>query len=113
MRCWTCGGDHHKRYCPQYQGVRPQIYSVHEALIIGDVGQRVPHIYAALDNKQEDHQTSIIEMNGKLCDQVISILIDPGSNYSYVSPDVVDKCGLSKEMHAESWLVQLAIGTKK
>jgi len=52
-------------------------------------------------------------MEDKLCDQFISILIDPGSNYSYVSPNSVDKCVLSKELHVESWLVQLAIGTKK
>jgi len=25
----------------------------------------------------------------------------------------VDKCGLSKELHAKSWLIQLATGTKK
>ena len=52
-------------------------------------------------------------MGGKLCDQVVSILIDLRSNYSYVSPDLVDKCGLNKEVHVEYWLVQLAIGTKK
>lgn len=52
-------------------------------------------------------------MDGKICDQVISILIEPGSNYSYVSPKLVDTCGLSKALHAESWLMQLAIGTKK
>ena len=52
-------------------------------------------------------------MDGKLCDQVVSILIEPGSNYCYINPGLVDKCGLSKEMHAESWLVQLATGMKK
>jgi len=52
-------------------------------------------------------------MDGNFCDKVISILIDPGSNYSYVSLVLVDNCGLSKELHAKSWLVQLAIGTKK
>lgn len=52
-------------------------------------------------------------MDDKLCDQVISILIDPGSNYSYVSPNLVDKCDLTKELHAKSWLVQLSTGTKK
>eukprot|EP00253_Pinus_taeda_P032681 PITA_32681 len=52
-------------------------------------------------------------MDSKLFDQVVYILIDSGSNYSYVNPDLVDKCGLNKEVHAESWLVQLAIGTKK
>ena len=52
-------------------------------------------------------------MDGKLCDQVVFVLIEPRSNYSYVSPNLVDKCGLNKEVHANSWLVQLAIGTKK
>ena len=51
-------------------------------------------------------------MDDKFYDQVISILIDPVSNYSYVSPNLLDKCGL-KEVYAESWLVQLARGTKK
>ena len=77
------------------------------------VGQSIPRIYAALDNRQVDNHASIIEMDGKLWDQVISILINPGSNYSYVNPDLVDKCGLRKEVHVESWFVQLATGTKK
>ena len=41
-------------------------------------------------------------MDGKIFDQVVSILIDPGSNYNYVNPDLVDKCGLNKEVHAKS-----------
>lgn len=52
-------------------------------------------------------------MNGKLYDQVICILIDPRSNSSYASPELVDKCSLSKELHLEFWLVQLATSTKK
>ncbi|MCY6488320.1 hypothetical protein, partial [Actinobacillus pleuropneumoniae] len=69
-----------------------------------DVVHKIPQIYAVVDNRQADHQASIIKMDSKICDQVISILIDPGSNYSYVSSDLVDKCGLSKELRAESWL---------
>jgi len=69
---------------------------------IGDIGQSIPHLYAALDNKQAEHQPSIIEMDDNLCDQAISILIDPRSNYNYVSPNMVDKCGLSKEVYVES-----------
>ena len=38
--------------------------------------------------------------DGKLCDQVVSILNDPRFNYSYISPNLVDKCGLRKEVHA-------------
>lgn len=66
-----------------------------------------------MDSRQEDHHASTIHMDGKLCNEVASILIDHGCNYSYINPDLVDKCGLRKEVHVESWLVQLAIGTKK
>jgi len=52
-------------------------------------------------------------MDGKICDQVVSILIDPGSNYSYVNLDLMDKFVLRKKVHAESWLMQLATCTKK
>ena len=81
--------------------------------MVGDVGHNIPKIYTIVENKQVDHQASIIEMDGKICDQVVSILIDPGSHYSYINHDLVDKCGLRTKMHAESWLVQLATGTKK
>ena len=74
----------------------PLIYSTQEAQTTGDVGQRIPRIYATLDNRKADHRASIIEMDGKICDQIVSILIDPGSNYGYVNPDLVDKCGLNK-----------------
>ena len=106
--CWNCGGDHRRRDFPQYQGGIPQIYTVQEAYTVRDVGQIILRIYVALDNKHADDRTSIIEMDGKLCDKVISILIDPGANYSYVNLDMMDKCGLRKEVHADSWLVQLA-----
>lgn len=52
-------------------------------------------------------------MDGKLCDQVFSILVDPGSNYIYVSPHPVYMCGLNKEVHSKSWLVKLDIGINK
>ena len=63
---------------------------------MGDVGERIPRIYATLDNTQVEHQASISETYGKLCDQVAYILIDPGSNYSYVKPNLMDKFGLNK-----------------
>jgi len=44
-------------------------------------------------------------MDGKLYDQFVSIFIDLGSNYSYVDSNMVDKFGLGKEVHTESWLV--------
>jgi len=58
-----------------------------------------------VDNKKANHRVSIIEIECKLHDEVISILTDPGSNYIYTSLDMVDKCCLNKEVHVESWLV--------
>jgi len=44
-------------------------------------------------------------MEGKFHDQVVSILIDFESNYSYISRDLRDKCFFNKEVHEEYWLV--------
>jgi hypothetical protein len=54
----------------------------------------VPQIYAALDNNQDDHQALVVEIEGMISNHLVSILIDPGSNLSYIAPKVVDKCKL-------------------
>ena len=52
-------------------------------------------------------------MEGKINQIPISILIDPGASLSYISPNLVEKCKLSVEKFAISWLVQLATGAKR
>lgn len=74
-------------------------YNAQEASMIGDVARSIPRIYATMDNCQVDHPASIVEMEGKLKEKFISILIDPSSNYIYVIIDIVDKCGLGKDLH--------------
>jgi hypothetical protein len=73
----------------------------------------VPKIYVALNNRQADHQVSVVEMECMIANHPVSILIDPGSNLSYVGPQTVEKCKLQPIKHAKSWLVQLATGTKR
>jgi hypothetical protein len=51
----------------------------------------MPRIYATLDNNQSDHQASVVEMEGMIANRLVSILIDPVSNLSYVAPHTVDK----------------------
>jgi len=77
LEFWTCGEEQLIIDFPQHQGGRPKIYSAQEAQTVGDVGQSIPCIYVAVENRQAEHQTSIIEMDGKLYDQVISIFIEP------------------------------------
>ena len=63
---------------------------------------RTPHIYASLDGQQEDHQDTMVEIEGKILKNSISILIDLGAFRSYVSPKIVDVCKLDKVKHDKS-----------
>ena len=73
----------------------------------------MPQIYVALDNNQADHQALVVEIEGMITNHLMSILIDPGSNLSYIAPKAVDKCKLRPHKNANPWLVQLATGTKR
>ena len=55
----------------------------------------------------------MVEIEGKIFNTSISILIDPDAFQSYVSPKIVDVWKLQKLKHDKPWLVQLAIGTKQ
>jgi hypothetical protein len=80
---------------------------------VGDVGRSLHWINAAIDGRQDDHQSSVVEIEGKINDTQISILIDPGATLSYITPNVVGSNKLKKLKHAKPWLVQLATGTKR
>jgi len=51
-------------------------------------------------------------MEGVVINQPILILIDPGSNFSYILLKVAKKCPLKKKTHEKSWLLKLAMGSK-
>jgi hypothetical protein len=50
----------------------------------------MPRINAVLDNRQAEHQVSMVEIEGMLQNHPVSILIDPGASLSYISPDIVE-----------------------
>ena len=54
----------------------------------------------------------MIELEGKILTQSVSILVDPGASLSYISPRMVDLCRLKEKKFKSSWLVQLATGAK-
>jgi hypothetical protein len=58
------------------------------------VARSVPRIYGDVKNRHEDHQTFLVELEGIISKQPISILIEPGSNISYISLQVVESCAL-------------------
>lgn len=63
---------------------------------MGNVQQSFPKIYATIDNLQVDHHASIIDMEGKMCNPIISILICLDSNYIYICSELVEKRNLAK-----------------
>jgi hypothetical protein len=113
LKCWGCGEEHLLRDCPHRQQNSRRIYNIQEATTVNDVARSVPQIYAALDNNQADHQASVVEIEGMISNHLVSILIDPGSNLSYIAPKAVDKCKLQPQKPTKPWLVQLATGTKR
>ena len=81
-----------RRDCPLgNENARPS-YNIQEAETMGQVSRVVPRIYAALEDRQEDHQSTVVEVVGKIVEQSISILIDTGSTHSYITPRVVEIC---------------------
>ena len=55
----------------------------------------------------------MIEVPSNIVEQLVSILIDPGSTHSYITPRVVEICAFKKVKHRKYWLVQLGTGTKR
>ena len=74
-------------------------------MTVGDLARKMPRINVALENRQANYQNSMVEVEGKINQITISILIDPGASLSYISPNLVEKCKLSVENFASSWLV--------
>ena len=98
------------RYYPlENENARPT-YNIQEAETVGQVARVVPRIYAALEDCQEDHQSMVVEVAGNIVEKSICILIDLGSNHSYIAPRVVEVCALRKAKHSKSSLVHLEIG---
>ena len=55
----------------------------------------------------------MVEFEGTIDEQTVSILIDPGSTHSYITPGLVEMFPLKLSKNTRSWLVQLATRTKK
>ena len=55
----------------------------------------------------------MVQVEGKIAKQSVSIFIFSGSTHNYITLRIVDIYLFNKLKHRKSWLVQLAIGTKR
>jgi predicted aspartyl protease len=69
------------------------------------MGKNVPRIYAALDNKKVEYQSHMIEVEGMINNQTITILIDSGASHSYIDPKMVESLQFPRNKHGKYWLV--------
>jgi hypothetical protein len=113
IQCWGCKGDYRFRDFP-HRGEKGRIvYNVQQVETVEEMRKNVPRIYAALDKKQAEYQSHMIEVEGMISNQTIAILIDSGASHNYIDPKMVESLQLPRSKHGKSWLVQLATGTKR
>ena len=74
-------------------------------------GEIMPRIYVALDNKQVKYQSPMIEVEGKIDNRTITILIDYGASHSYIKYNIVERFHLQSCNHMKSWLIKLVTGS--
>ena len=77
VKCWECNGPHYASVCPNRKKTLSNIHTIQEEMAVDDLARTMPRINAALENRQVDYQTSMVEVEGKLNQITISILIDP------------------------------------
>ena len=85
------------------------VHNIQEATIVEDMGR----IYVALNDRQEKYQSNMIEVEGKIINHPVTILIDSGESHCYIDPKIVDRLHLEKSKLGKSSLVQLATGAKR
>ena len=86
----------------EQKGNFSNVHTIHEEETVGDVENEMPRINATLENRQRDHHTSMVEVQGMIQNQSVSILINPGAILGYIYPNIVEKCSLSLKKFEKS-----------
>ena len=58
-------------------------------MTVGELARTMPRINAALENRQAEYQTSMVEVEGMINKTPVTILIDPRASLSYIVPKMV------------------------
>jgi hypothetical protein len=113
IQCWGCKWDHIFRDFPHRGEKFRIVHNIQQDETVKDMGRNVPRIYVALDNKQVEYQSHMIEVEGMINNQIISILIDSEDIHSYIYPKMVESLHFPRSKHGKPFLVQLATGAKR
>ena len=66
IKCWECNGPHYASGFPKLKNTVSNIHMIQEEMTVSDLARTMPRINAAMENRQADHQTSMVEVEGKM-----------------------------------------------
>jgi hypothetical protein len=109
ITCWRCKGPHYQWDCPELQSG-----FVHREgkAPMGRTGSN-HQIYAVVNNRQAEHQSTIVESTGTLNHINVKILFDFGATDSFISPSALEKSGLVAYKHDDFKQVEMASREKQ
>jgi hypothetical protein len=79
---------------------------------VGDMG-KAHQIHAAVNNRQAEHQSTMLEMIGTIIDQTLSVLIDLGATESFISGVVLKRIKVKEIEQDEFRFIEMASGAKQ
>jgi hypothetical protein len=79
---------------------------------VGDMG-KAHQIHVLVNNRQEEHQSTMLETTGTITNQTLSILIDPGATKSFIYGAVLKRIKVKAVEQDEFIFVEMASGAKQ
>ena len=77
IKCWGCNGSHFFRNFPHNPNIKMALVNMlQEASSVNDITMNIPIINASLEYRQVDHQSTMLEIEGKILNTPASILIN-------------------------------------
>jgi hypothetical protein len=109
IACWRCEGPHYERDCLELQSG----FVHREGKAPMGRASSSHHIHAAVNNRQAEHQSTVVESSGTLNHINVKILFDSGATDSFISPSALEKSGLAAYEHDDFKQVEMASGEKQ
>jgi hypothetical protein len=81
------------------------VHNIQEDKTVEDMGGSMSRIYAFLDNKEAEYQPHMIEVEGKIDNHPIRVLIDSIAIHSYIKYNIVELSHLQRIKNHKHWLV--------
>jgi hypothetical protein len=79
---------------------------------VGDMG-KAHRIHAAVNNRQAEHQSTVLETNGIVANHTLSILIDPSATESFISGASLKRIKVKEVKQDEFSFMEMAPGAKQ